>query len=114
MLHLSTAAVQEIQRLLSKQQNSNSLFRLQIQSGGCSDLFYDMRFDSTVTPNDQVYECNGISVVVDCQSWNYITDLTIDYSEDLMGGGFRFHNQNAIAVCGCGNSFSVTSPSVTN
>lgn len=106
MIHLSSPAAKEIRRLLSKQLNPNILFRLQVQSGGCSGLFYDMTFDEAVRQGDQVYYCIGIQVVVDAQTLNYVSGLTIDYSEDLMGGGFRFYNPKAIASCGCGNSFS--------
>ena len=86
-------------------------FRLQVQPGGCSGWFYDMTFDEAASQGDQVYNCKGIAVVVDAQTLNYISGLTLDYSEDLMGGGFRFHNPNAIASCGCGNSFSTSADS---
>lgn len=110
MIHLSSSAANEIRRLLAKQLNQNILFRLQVQDGGCSGLFYNITFDEAVF-GDQVYNCSGIPVVVDAQSLNYISGLTLDYSEDLMGGGFRFHNPQAIASCSCGNSFSVSSNS---
>lgn len=106
MIQLSSAAVKEIKRLRSKQLNKNISFRLQIKAGGCSGLFYEMTFDEAVGQNDWVYDCNGISVVVDAYSLSYTNGLTLDYSEDLMGGGFRFHNPNAINSCGCGNSFT--------
>ncbi len=108
MINLSTSAVSEIKRLKSKQQQPNTLFRLAVQAGGCSGLFYDMCFDEAVKPGDQVFDCNGVQVVIDAHSLNYINDLVLDYSEDLMGGGFRFHNSQAIATCGCGNSFSIS------
>ena len=107
MIHLTIAAASEIRRLLSKQRRQNALCRLQVQTGGCSGLFYDLVFDETARLDDQVYECNGIPVVVNAQSLSYISGLTLDYSEDLMGGGFRFHNPNANQSCGCGNSFSI-------
>lgn len=107
MIHLSTTAADEIRRLRSKQRNPDALFRLQVQAGGCSGLFYDLKFDR-VRLGDQVFDCTDIAVVVDTKSLNYVSGLTIDYSEDLMGGGFRFHNPVAIASCGCGNSFSTT------
>lgn len=106
MIHLSQAAVSEIGRLQSKQQ-PNILFRLTIKPGGCSDWFYDMSFDEATKFGDQVFDLSGIQVVIDTESLNYINGLTLDYSEDLMGGGFRFHNPLAIATCGCGNSFSI-------
>lgn len=110
MIQISSTAASEIKRLKAKR-NSNTFFRLQIKNGGCSGLFYDLNFDQEVRQGDRLYECAGISVVIDAQSLNYINELTLDYSEDLMGGGFRFHNSSAIATCGCGNSFS-TSPDV--
>lgn len=107
MIHLSSSAVNEIKRLSAKQRNSNTLFRLQVQNGGCSGLVYVLKFEEEVKLDDRLYNCSDVSVVVDPTSLNYIGDLTLDYSEDLMGGGFRFQNPNAIAHCGCGNSFSI-------
>ncbi|MBW4666222.1 MAG: iron-sulfur cluster assembly accessory protein [Cyanomargarita calcarea GSE-NOS-MK-12-04C] len=107
MIHLSPAAVNEVKRLKFKQQ-PNVMFRLAVKPGGCSGWYYDISFDEIVVPSDDcIFQCDGISVVIDIKSLNYINDLTLDYSEDLMGGGFRFHNNNAIATCGCGNSFSI-------
>jgi iron-sulfur cluster assembly accessory protein len=65
-----------------------------------------MTFDENINPNDIVYESEGIKLVVDSQQLNYLDGLTLDYSEDLMGGGFRFHNPNASQNCSCGNSFT--------
>ena len=67
-----------------------------------------MKFDEGVGPEDQIYDFEGIQMVVDRQSLSYIDGLTLDYSEDLMGGGFRFHNPNALQSCGCGHSFSIS------
>jgi iron-sulfur cluster assembly protein len=106
MIHLSSAAIQEIERLKAKQP-TYILFRLRVKSGGCADLFYDLAFDTTVQSQDQVLELHDIHVVIDSQSLSYINGLLIDYSEDLMGGGFRFHNPQAISTCSCGNSFSI-------
>ncbi|NEN89670.1 MULTISPECIES: iron-sulfur cluster assembly accessory protein [unclassified Okeania] len=107
MINLSEAAVQEIIRLRSKYQNPNALFRLKFKSGGCCSFYYIMEFDEQLASNDRVYDCGKVKVVVDSQQLNYLNGLTLDYSEDLMGGGFRFNNPNAKATCGCGNSFSI-------
>jgi iron-sulfur cluster assembly accessory protein len=107
MIHLSKAAVSELERLKSKQQLQNPLFRLAIKSGGCSGLFYDMAFDSVVKVDDLIFDSQGIQVVIDAESLPYVQWLHLDYSEDLMGGGFRFHNPQASSTCGCGNSFSI-------
>ncbi|HCQ20752.1 MAG: HesB/IscA family protein [Aphanizomenon sp.] len=107
MIYLSPAAINEIERLKSKQP-SNILFRLRVKSGGCADWFYDLAFDTTVQPQDQVLELQNLCVIIDPESLNYINELSLDYSEDLMGGGFRFHNPQATSTCSCGNSFSVS------
>jgi iron-sulfur cluster assembly accessory protein len=110
MIHLSQAAIGEVQRIQSKSANSDALFRLGIASGGCADFYYRLTLDTTAAPDDRVLNCDGIQVVIDAQSWKYLDGLNLDYSEDLMGGGFRFHNPNAVSHCGCGNSFSVDCP----
>jgi iron-sulfur cluster assembly protein len=109
MLNLSQAATSEIKRLRSKHQKPNAIFRLGVQPGGCAGMIYTLEFDDLVNPEDRLWERNGLQVVVSAQSLEYINGLTIDYSEDLMGGGFRFHNPNATQSCGCGNSFSIPS-----
>lgn len=112
MINLSHAAVSEIKRLQLRHQKPKWQLRLGVQKGGCADLYYTIDFDEVIKSSDRVYECGDISVVVDEQSFNHISSLTLDYSEDLMGGGFRFHNPNAVESCGCGNSFRVA-PQVT-
>ncbi|MBD2308295.1 iron-sulfur cluster assembly accessory protein [Chroococcidiopsis sp. FACHB-1243] len=107
MIQISSSAAKEINRLRSKQSNPDILFRLRVQAGGCSGLYYDLEFDEATEQSDCILDCNGIIVAVDADSLNYIQNLRLDYSEDLMGGGFRFSNPLAIATCGCGNSFSV-------
>ena len=79
-----------------------------MKSGGCADWFYDLAFDTTVQPQDQVLELQNLCVIIDPESLNYINELSLDYSEDLMGGGFRFHNPQATSTCSCGNSFSIS------
>jgi iron-sulfur cluster assembly protein len=107
MIHLSPAALSEIGRLNSKQQ-PKSLFRLAVKPGGCSGWFYDMSFDEIIKIGDRIFDLNHIQVVIDAGSLDYVNGLALDYSEDLMGGGFRFHNPQAMATCSCGNSFSMS------
>ncbi|GAA6615281.1 HesB/IscA family protein [Scytonema sp. NUACC26] len=107
MIQLSSAAANEIERLKSKQQPSYIFFRLAVKSGGCSGLYYDMSFDETAKLGDRVITANGLQVVIDAESQKYVDGLTVDYSEDLMGGGFRFQNPQVSASCGCGNSFLI-------
>jgi iron-sulfur cluster assembly accessory protein len=117
MIKLSQAAADEIQRLKSKQKQPNLLFRLAVKPGGCSGWFYDMSFndEQAITDCDRVFACKDIQVVLDAKTLEHTQDLTIEYSEDLMGGGFRFYNPQAETVCSCGNSFSVSSTmTITN
>ncbi|XHX77600.1 MAG: HesB/IscA family protein [Stenomitos frigidus ULC029] len=105
MISLSHAAVSEILRLKAKLNEPDLRFRLSVQPSCCLSLAYVMTFDATMHPDDQLRDCSGIQVVVDAKSLTAVNGLTIDYSEDLMGGAFRFHNPNATQSCGCGNSF---------
>ncbi len=107
MIKLSKTAASEVKRLQFKRKNLEAKLRLGVQIGGCAGLYYTIDFDAAINPSDRVYECDGVSVIVDQESLNYIADLTLDYSEDLMGGGFRFHNPSIVESCSCGNSFSV-------
>lgn len=113
MIHLSQAAIREVSRLKSKHPSQNPLFRLGVAAGGCSGLYYTIALETTATDRDQVHECDGIQVAIDHESCQYIKDLTIDYSEDLMGGAFRFHNPQATSNCSCGHSFSVEDSSLS-
>jgi iron-sulfur cluster assembly accessory protein len=112
MIQLSQAATSEIKRLKSKQ--PDTLVRLAVKPGGCSDLFYDLSFDETQKQSDRLFEINGLKILIDDESLSYLNELALDYSEDLMGGGFRFHNPQAISTCSCGNSFSVNQESVVS
>jgi iron-sulfur cluster assembly accessory protein len=109
MIIMSPAAEKEIARLLAQQQNQKNLFRLGVKQGGCCQFSYVMEFDREVRPSDRVFDLDTVRVVVDTDHLNYFDGLTLDYSEDLMGGGFRFKNPMAVTTCNCGNSFTVDS-----
>ena len=113
MINISPAAVAEIQRLKLNRQLPDAHLRLMIKPGGCLDFFYDLVLESQLSINnpqtaqgDRQLEINSICLVVDPQSWKYIESLTIDYAEDLMKEGFRFHNPQVKNTCGCGISFA--------
>lgn len=107
MIHLSQAAVTEVNRIQAQSSKAQPLFRLSVQAGGCADLHYVLELDKQQQSGDQIIHCDGVQIVIDSQSLQYLKGLTLDYTEDLMGGGFRFHNPNAVQNCGCGNSFSI-------
>lgn len=107
MIQLSPSAVTEILRLRAKRSGSELLFRLSIVPQGCLGLAYAMEFDANQSPDDRRFDCGGIPVVIQAAHLDYVENLVIDYSEDMMGGGFRFNNAKAMRGCGCGNSFAI-------
>jgi len=107
MIQISHAAASEIRRVQSKAANPDAWFRLAALTGGCAGWYYSLSLSDLPEQDDRIFDCQGIRLAVAAQSWPYLDGLQLDYSEDLMGGGFRFHNPNATKSCGCGNSFSV-------
>lgn len=109
MIDLSPAAAREIKRIFSNRHYNSSL-RLTVKSGGCSGLYYDLKIEnqSDCEPDscDRLVKIDEICLLVNSQSWKYVEHLKLDYSEDLMGGGFRFHHPQIKNICGCGISFA--------
>ena len=111
MIELSPAAVSEVKRLRLKQIYSNTgRLRLRVEQSGCSGLSYQMEFETESSPDDRIIQSDDLDIVVDSNSLGYLNGLVIDYTEDLMGGSFRYHNPNASEVCNCGTSFKVSNP----
>jgi len=81
--------------------------RVGVKSGGCSGLEYILGFDNKQTETDQVFEDNGVKIVVEKKSILYLAGTTLEYSGGLNGKGFVFNNPNASRTCGCGESFSL-------
>lgn len=107
MIELSRAAINEIHRLRNRYPNQSAFFRLQVETGGCSGLLYITKFEDELKSSDRLIECDGVQVAIDLNSIPYLNGLALDFSDDLMGGSFRFHNPNAKKNCGCGVSFSI-------
>lgn len=81
--------------------------RVGVKSGGCSGLEYVLKFDNQVADTDQVFEDNGVRVIIDKKSILYLAGTVLEYSGGLNGKGFVFNNPNASRTCGCGESFSL-------
>ena len=81
--------------------------RVGVKSGGCSGLEYVLKFDNQKTDTDQIFEDNGIKIIVDKKSILYLAGTTLEYSGGLNGKGFIFNNPKANRTCGCGESFSL-------
>ena len=106
IIALTDAALKEVKRLINVQGIEEGGLRLGVKGGGCSGLSYTINFDEKIGQYDQVYEIDGIKVIVDAKSAIYLQGTQLDYQKDLMGGNFKFLNPNANKTCGCGESFS--------
>jgi iron-sulfur cluster assembly protein len=107
MITLTSAAAQEVKRLIEKEAKPNLGLRLGVKGGGCSGMTYVLAIDeATPKPFDTVFEQDGVKVLVDAKSHLYLDGTTIDYKNGLVGGGFEFSNPLAKKSCGCGTSFS--------
>ncbi len=107
MIQLSESAEKAILKLRADQGRQDSFFRIGVKGGGCSGMTYDVKFDDARSEADRVFELKGIKVISDVKSLLYLDGMTIDFSTELVGGGFRFINPKASGTCGCGTSFSV-------
>jgi iron-sulfur cluster assembly protein len=107
MMEISKAAIAEIDRIKAVRDRTDSKFRIGFTNGGCKDFYYTIDLIDSIADTDRVYQIGGVAVSIDPQHLAYLDHLKLDYSEDLMGGGFRFQNPLASSVCGCGNSFSM-------
>ncbi len=105
-IHLSPAAVKAVKNIIAKKNLGGAALRLGVDSGGCSGLTYQLNFDTEITAQDNSYEFDGLRVLVDKKSAIHLAGITLDHSDDLVGGGFKFINPNAKQSCGCGESFS--------
>lgn len=109
MIKVSDIAKQKAVQLMTEDgfNPETDYIRVGVKSGGCSGLEYVLKFDNEKTDLDQVFEDNGIKIIVDKKSFLYLIGTTLEYSGGLNGKGFIFNNPNAKRTCGCGESFSL-------
>lgn len=104
---LSDRAAAKIRTLMDVEGNPGLKLRVFITGGGCSGFSYGFTFDDAVAEDDAVVEHDGVTMLVDALSYQYLTGSQVDYQEDLQGAQFVVANPNASSTCGCGNSFAV-------
>ena len=92
---------------LLRREDKGTYLRIKITGGGCNGLSYKMKFVEQGKDNDILVESSGQSVLVDSKTALYLRGTTLDYSQKLVGGGFKFSNPNAKASCSCGESFNL-------
>jgi iron-sulfur cluster insertion protein len=104
---ISESAVVKITDLLAEENNPKLKLRTFVQGGGCSGFQYGFTFDEEQHEDDFVVEKQGVKILIDAMSMQYLSGAVIDYKEDLQGSQFSIQNPNAQSTCGCGSSFSV-------
>jgi iron-sulfur cluster assembly protein len=111
MIQLTLAACQEINRLRLRENRPDALCRLDLQPSSCAQWSYLLTLDSVVAEDDEAhtfrYDGGEVQLVLKRDRLTYIRDLKIDFSEDLMGGAFRFDNPLATESCRCGYAFAI-------
>lgn len=100
------AAVKRLKAVMSSDGKDGHFLRMSVEGGGCSGMTYNMDFENQKGEFDKIFESNGLTIICDLKSWLYLKDIKIDYSDDLLNGGFKIKNPNAERTCGCGTSFS--------
>lgn len=107
MVTLSEKAVSEIKAIMQQNGGAFEGIRVFVAGGGCSGLSYGMQIaDEPATADDLVFENEGVKVIVDLGSHQYLDGASIDFDDTLQGGGFKINNPNAAKTCGCGSSFA--------
>jgi iron-sulfur cluster assembly accessory protein len=102
---ITSNAAKRITQLKDERQLEGHALRVFVSGGGCSGLQYGMAFEPEPRENDTHFQHEDVEVVIDPISLGYMIGATIDYVDDLMGGGFSINNPNAVSSCGCGHSF---------
>ncbi len=105
-LLFTDAAALKVKELLEEETNPNLMLRVFISGGGCSGFQYGFTFDENRDDGDTVVEKQGVKLLIDPMSFQYLVGAEIDYTEGLEGAQFVIRNPNAVTTCGCGSSFS--------
>jgi len=106
MINVTPTAASKISELLAEEHKDGSGLRVFVQGGGCSGFQYGFTFDEIVNDDDTQMNKNGVTLLIDAMSLQYLAGAEIDYKDDLQGAQFVIKNPNATTTCGCGSSFS--------
>ncbi len=105
-LIFTESAAAKVKQLIDEENTPGLKLRVFVTGGGCSGFQYGFTFDETVNEDDTMVEKNGVSLLIDPMSFQYLVGAEIDYQEGLQGSQFVIKNPNAQTTCGCGSSFS--------
>ena len=107
MITLTDNLVTKIKAMQEQESDNTLMLRVQVNGGGCQGFEYEFKTDTEVKDDDQTFEKDGITVIIDEVSMPFLENSEIDYVDDLIGAYFKVNNPNATSSCGCGTSFSV-------
>ena len=107
LLVFTDSAANKVRELIEEEGNADLKLRVFVTGGGCSGFQYGFTFDEDMAEDDTAMEKNGVTLLVDPMSYQYLVGAEIDYTEGLEGAQFVIRNPNATTTCGCGSSFSV-------
>lgn len=106
-LLFTDAAAKKVRELIDEEGNDKLMLRVFVSGGGCSGFQYGFTFDESVNDGDTQLENQGVTLLIDPMSYQYLVGAEIDFKDDLQGSQFVIRNPNATTTCGCGSSFSV-------
>ena len=106
-INLSSRAIKKVRDLVAEEENDQLKLRVFITGGGCSGFQYGFTFDELIADDDTALQTEGVTLLVDPMSLQYLVGSVVDYTEGLEGSRFVVNNPNATATCGCGSSFSI-------
>ena len=104
---ITESAARRVAELRAAEGNERLMLRVAVDGGGCNGFQYRFDFDDAVNDDDTVFERDGVKVVVDEISLDFLGDAQVDFKQELIGSFFAVENPNAVSNCGCGTSFSV-------
>jgi iron-sulfur cluster insertion protein len=105
-LNFTDTAADKVRQLIAEEGDERLMLRVFVQGGGCSGFQYGFTFEQELGDGDTIVEKNGVKLLIDPMSYQYLVGAEIDYSEGLEGAQFVIRNPNASTTCGCGSSFS--------
>jgi iron-sulfur cluster insertion protein len=105
-LNFTDSAAAKVKELIDEEGNADLKLRVFVSGGGCSGFQYGFTFDEETNDDDTVMQKNGVTLLIDAMSYQYLVGAEIDYQESVEGAQFVIKNPNATSTCGCGSSFS--------
>lgn len=104
---LTESAIARVKEILTEENNPNVKLRVFVQGGGCAGFSYGFTLDEQQNDDDFEQNYDGVSILVDSMSWQYLQGSVINFRDDLSGASFVIDNPQATTTCGCGSSFSI-------